>query len=84
MQLMWTSEKSCGSGISMHWMGWYNRRFECVLRLPFLPECRVMSRGLIEMHSAFREQKASIESRNIIIFLWPRVSSRNDCAFRWL
>jgi len=37
----------------------------------------------MEMHSAFNEQEASIESGDSMGSPWPLLPSRKNCAFRW-
>ncbi|KAH0294594.1 hypothetical protein KCU62_g498, partial [Aureobasidium sp. EXF-3399] len=64
LQPMSASGKGCTSAISMRRI---DRRLERVSRFPFLLNCKLMSRGFIEMHSVFREQEVSIESRKITI-----------------
>jgi len=80
---------SCGHlespvALASQYIGWAGIIEDLSVSCDFHPKWKVMSRRLIEMHSVFREQEVSIESRNIIISLWPRVSSRKDCAFKWL
>jgi len=80
---------SCGHlespvALASQYIGWAGIIEDLSVSCDFHPKWKVMSRRLIEMHSVFREQEVSIENRNIIISLWPRVLSRQDCAFRWL